>query len=317
MIKIIDFRKEHIAEAKKIALANYIEERAAATVLPEINSVDQLPCLDRFAENGLGAVMFDNEKMLGFLCCYDPWDNAFNTGIKGTFSPVHAHGCIAEDRNSTYKKLYQAAAKKWVDSGIISHAIALYAHDTQAVNAFFTCGFGLRSVDAIRSMDSLSITRNHDSIVFSELPKSGLVEIREMRRMLSAHLGESPCFMNSSFDVFNNWIKRAESRDSRVFTAGYDNKPVAFIETMKNSETFVSDMDCVINICGAFCMPEFRGRGIAAGLLDYVISMHRPEGYRCIGVDFESFNLTANGFWLRYFTAYTYGVVRRIDFPRT
>ena len=33
----------------------------------------------------------------------------------------------------------------------------------------------------------------------------------------------------------------------------------------------------------------------------------------CLGVDFESINPSAYGFWSKDFNAYTYGVVRRID----
>jgi len=39
----------------------------------------------------------------------------------------------------------------------------------------------------------------------------------------------------------------------------------------------------------------------------------KEEGYKLLGVDYESFNSTANGFWLKYFTPYTNSVVRRID----
>jgi hypothetical protein len=37
------------------------------------------------------------------------------------------------------------------------------------------------------------------------------------------------------------------------------------------------------------------------------------EGYTRLGADFESFNPAASGFWLKYFTAYTNSVARRID----
>ena len=39
----------------------------------------------------------------------------------------------------------------------------------------------------------------------------------------------------------------------------------------------------------------------------------KTDGYTCLGVDFESINPNAYGFWLKHFDAYTYSVVRRID----
>ena len=69
----------------------------------------------------------------------------------------------------------------------------------------------------------------------------------------------------------------------------------------------------MMNICGAYCMPEYRGTGIFNNLLAYLVTTLKSEGYTRLGVDFESFNPTARGFWLKHFTEYTNSVVRRID----
>lgn len=53
--------------------------------------------------------------------------------------------------------------------------------------------------------------------------------------------------------------------------------------------------------------------GVYQNLLDFLITTLKAEGYTCLGIDFESFNPTAYGFWLKYFNAYTNSVVRRID----
>lgn len=72
-MNIISFEKEHIDEAKAIALVNYQEERQFVKDLPEIS---ELPDLNELAGNGLGVAAFEQGKMVGFLCCYKPWDNA-------------------------------------------------------------------------------------------------------------------------------------------------------------------------------------------------------------------------------------------------
>ena len=116
MFSISDFSKSHIEEAKNMALMNYNEERAIVSELPQI---DDLPNLDSFADNGLGVSIFNENKMIGYLCCYDPWNNAFNSMAKGTFSPIHAHGAVIENRNLIYRKLYEAAAAKWILAEIL------------------------------------------------------------------------------------------------------------------------------------------------------------------------------------------------------
>lgn len=309
MINMMTFSKSHLAKAAEIALMNYNEERA---IVPELPNINKLPELDYFADNGLGVTMFDDNNMLGFLCCYEPWDNAFNSMARGTFSPIHAHGAIFENRGMVYKRLYQAAAEKWVNRGITYHAIGLYTHDSQALNALFTYGFGLRCIDAVRPLVNFECTPC-DGFVFDELEKTDVTIIREMRKLQAVHMGESPCFMCSSPDDVQNWLNRAETRDSRLFTASQAEKSIAYIEITDNGENFATEDGNMKNIRGAFCLPEYRGKGVAQRLLNYVISRLKSEGHNSLGVDFESFNPTASGFWLKHFTAYTNSVVRRID----
>ena len=47
-------------------------------------------------------------------------------------------------------------------------------------------------------------------------------------------------------------------------------------------------------------------------LVNYAMGVLRAEGYFKLGVDYESINPTAWGFWNKYFTAYTYSLTRRI-----
>jgi len=300
-MNILDFNTTHVKEAEKLALMNYNEERAAAALLPQI---DRIPDLTMFADNGLGAAAFDGEKMLGFLCCCSPWDNAFRSAARGTFSPIHAHGVIKENRSMICKKLYQSAAEKWVKSKITYHAIALYAHDSVSIEAMVSYGFGLRCVDAIREMKSIEAVHNKD-VDFCELYESERVKVRDMQRMSAEHLECSPSFIA--------YGGGAEGRASRVFTAIKEGRHIAFIEIADSGEAFVTGEADMVNICGAFCLPEFRGTGIFQSLMNYAMSVLEHEGYTKLGVDFESFNPTASGFWLKYFTAYTNSVVRRID----
>lgn len=305
-MNITDFTHNHIEQATALAKANYEEERKFVAVLP---SVDTLPDLTGFADNGLGVAALENGKMIGFLCCYTPWDNAFGTTrVKGTFSPIHAHGAVYENREMIYKRLYQASAEKWVKSGILSHAIGLYAHDKQAINSFFVNGFGLRCIDAIHPMEEI-ITIDFFKSEYSELERENRIEILPLQNGLTSHLESSPNFMRHEKHV----LERVQKRQSRVFVARQDNKAIAFIEIMNSGENFACDDISMMNICGAYCLLEYRGKSIYQDLLNHLISVLRSEGYTRLGVDFESFNPTAYGFWLKYFTAYTHSVVRRID----
>lgn len=313
-MNITDFTHNHIEEATTLAKANYEDERQFVTVLP---TVDTLPDLTPFADNCLGVAAFENGKMFGFLCCYSPCDNAFGTTrVKGTFSPIHAHGTVYENREMIYKRLYQSAAEKWVKNEILSHAIGLYAHDIQAIKSFFVNGFGLRCIDAIRPMEEIECLALSD-FSFYELERDRQIDILPLNNLLVTHLSRSPIFM--SFPQFDKQSlqNKLDEQHSRCFAAYKEDEMVAYIvayiKIKDSGENFACDDKSMQNICGAFCLPEYRGMGVYQNLLNFLITTLKVEGYTRLGVDFESFNPTAYGFWLKYFTAYTNSVVRRID----
>jgi hypothetical protein len=326
MIKIIDFNRSHIQWALEIAMANYEEERQQVSILPKI---DDLPDLTHFADNQLGVAAFDGEKMVGFLCAYDPREDAFGTtNVKGTFTPIHAHGVInthnAADiegtfinRDRIYSLLYQEAAKKWVQEGILSHGIALYQNDKEAVNSFYYNGFGLRCIDAIRSLEDIprfnfNLQKIKEQLEYCEVPREEYGQLLELHNALTAHLGSSPTFMK--FDPIKEEELYLRSPEGvRYFAVKTGGDYIAYVKVSAEGENFVTEDNSMMNICGAYCKPEYRGTGVYHNLLCYLMTTLKKEGYQLLGVDCESFNPTARGFWLKYFTEYTHSVVRRID----
>lgn len=308
---IVEFNHTHIPEAAALALANYEEERGYVLTLPQIEAV---PALTSFADNGLGVAAFDGGKMVGFLCCCPPFDNAFGTTIaKGVFSPMGANASIKENRAKIYAAMYQMAAVKWVKAGASSHAICLYAHDEETQRQLYRYGFGLRCMDAICDMKEIEDVSSTCPFEMRMVSKSENALLRPLRRMLTAHLGESPCFMRSSQERTEAILPMDEERSTHVFACFKNGLPVAFLEVSDGGETFASELHGVKNICGAFCLPECRGKGVIQSLLNFAMSILKAEGFIRLGVDFESFNPTAYGFWLKYFVPYTHSVVRRID----
>ena len=309
-MELMDFSFAHIPDALELLRVNYEEERQAILTLPPFT---QPPSLDGFVRNGLGAAAYEGGEMLGFLCCYPPIDFAFGVpGLKGTFSPIHGHGAAARQREKVYARLYQAAAEKWARQGIVSHAIGLYAHDMEGLQSFFTNGFGLRTMDAIRPLQAIPSIEGL-AFQYTELEKVQAGEIVDLRNGLLSHLAKSPTFMHFPPMSREQASKLSEERHSRIFTASLGTRRIAFLEITDRGENFVCDDPGMMNICGAYCLCEFRGTGAYHNLLCHVIHTLQSEGYTWLGVDFESFNPTARGFWLKHFQPYTSGLVRRID----
>lgn len=309
-MNILNFEKKHVKEAMALALANYYDERQFVKELPEVCDI---PDLNHLAENGLGVAAFENGKMIGFLCCYDPFDNAFRaTDVRGIFSPMGAHVAVSENRTKIYAAMYQVAGEKWVKAGAVSHAICLYAHDEELQWLFFRYGFGLRCLDAIRPMELIDCEYciGYD---FAELLEEECHVIYPLHLALNHHYCKSPFFMNRKPETKEEFIASSMQDAGRYFVAKQNGKVCAFLKIAASGETFVATGNGYRHIRGAYCLPEHRGKGLYQNLLNFTISKLKSEGYSKLGVNFESFNPTARGFWLKYFAPYTNSVVRRID----
>jgi GNAT superfamily N-acetyltransferase len=307
-MQIVDFTAAYVEQATQIAKQNYETERRFVHKLPH---VEIIPDLTPFAGNGLGAALVDGEELIGLLWSVPPFKNAFgSTGVTGVFSPMGANGAVGNNRAYVYARLYQAVGAKWVRIGAASHAVCLYAHDKEVQEQFFRYGFGLRCVDAIRGMDKIDVPLC-ENYTFSELALKEHFNIFPFIELFNRHFLASPTFM-----IRPDWTKEKflESvKDDRFFVARKDGNIIAFISVSKAGETFIRSIPGYIHADGAFCLPEYRGTGVLQGLLNRAATTLKAEGYKYLGVDFESINPSAYAFWLKHFTAYTHSVVRRID----
>ena len=308
-MKILDFEPCYIEAAQAIALMCYNDERALVPALPDVG---KLPGLGYYAENNLGVAAVDGEKLLGFFCWHRPFDNLFGSS-KGTCVDVHAHGAVKQNRAEVYDRLYQAAAEKWVSNNVLSHCVVLYEHDMAANEAFSLNGFGRRCVDAIRETTPIAVPVC-EGVTFRQAGKDDAAFIALAGNNIGITLSKSPTFIPYPGDeTIEDAIKGIESGDYPCFIAYEHCRPVAFFCIRKNGENFVSYDASVMNICGAYALPEVRGKSISAGLLSWLMGWLRENGYSRCGVDYECFNPTARKFWAKYFTPYTNAVVRRID----
>lgn len=207
--------------------------------------------------------------------------------------------------------MYQAAGAKWVQSGAVSHAICLYAHDEE-LQRLFHYGFGLRCLDAIRPMELIDCKPCAD-FCFAELPKTECHFVYPLHLALNRHYCISPFFMNRRPETQEEFVAASMQEEVRYFVAKQNGKICAFLRISASGEAFIATGNTYRHITGAYCLPEHRGKGVYQNLLNFTISTLKREGYTSLGVNFESFNPTGRGFWLKYFAAYTNSVVRRID----
>ncbi|MBR2718689.1 MAG: GNAT family N-acetyltransferase [Clostridia bacterium] len=313
-MNIVDFELRHVAEAACLAEKQLNEERKHFP-LPDAS----VPDLSWLADSPLSVAAEENGRMVGYLGGWGPVEGMFGTSgmpeakqFVGVFSPVHLHAVAVDAPERTWQRLYQAAAEKWARAGAVYHAISLYEHDEKAKCTLFRYGFGQRCADAIRRVEPLSAAQV-PGITLCELPKGSAEVVRELRIGLDIHLTHSPTFMLRNHEVRQKWLEDVKHRDSRLFVAMAGDKAVAFMEVCGGGENYLTEHPGMANICGAYCLEEQRGKGVSQVLLDYILNTLRAEGMTWLGVDYETMNPTAAGFWEKYFRPYTASLVRRID----
>lgn len=283
MLKIIDFCENHIDQAKNISIENFNNAKKSIQFLPKIN---ELPDFLPLTKNNLGVSAFDDEKPIGYLCCYGPWDNAFATSkAKGIWSPLHGNGLFENRYRNVYSKMYQEASKKWVNLGITSHAITYYTHNSDIKNQLFRYGFGLRCIDAIRLTEEIDVIKNCD-IDFMELEYENFSKIIPLDKLLRDHLKNSPTFLCYEIgeEDKDNQIKRVIQNNFRYFVAKRNNEIIAYIKITDEGENFITEQNCVKNICGAYCISEYRGKNIIQNLLNYVLIIIKNEKIVLLGL---------------------------------
>ena len=309
-MQIVDFTAAHVEQAARIAKINYDEERGHVPVLPPVDSV---PDLTEYAENGLGVAALEGGEMLGFLCCKNPWDNAWHIpGLRHVFSPMGANGTISLGRAKIYARLYETAGAKWVKAGAGSHGICLYAHDTAGQAQFFRYGFGMRCIDAIRGLDGVADTEC-DGYTFNELTPDEAIVTMPLDNRLHGYLLDSPFFLYRAEHNETDYKEYLNMNKPTCFAAEFEGRTVAYFFAEREGETFIMDTPGYYHISAAYCLPEHRGKGLSQRLLYLLTQKLKSQGYNRLGVDYESVNPSGSAFWGKHFDAYTHSVVRRID----
>ena len=309
-MQIIPFDRPHIPEAEALALRCYQEERRHVPALPERAS---LSVAQQFAGNGLSVAAVEDGRLIGFLCGVGPFPNAFrSTTATGVFSPMGGHGAVPEKREKIYAMMYQAAAERWVQAGAVSHAVCLYAHDEAAQRQFFRYGFGMRCVDGIRLPEPIPVTPCplYDC---AELPPEDWAQVYPLDLALHEHYLQSPFFMRRQPDDLEAFLASSAEENARYFVARQNGCICAYVKTIGEGETVIAGGEGYCHVHGAYCLPEHRGQGLYPNLLNFAMAQLKKDGCIRLGVDYESINPTAWGFWGKHFDAYTHSVVRRID----
>lgn len=299
-----------------IAFARVFEQDAldAYPTLPRPDQSALPQMMEDVAARGYGVIACDGGKVVGCLTVVGPYPE-FHGGASGIFSPLLT--CLVPDENADrlFTAMLTALGEIPALAGVDAMAVSIFAHRTDLKESIVLNGFGARCADAVQHIDTFPQPRVDFPFDIQEVHWRDAVSILEVKRALAAHLHGSPVFMEY-FDFTPEFVARkSEERKSVHLVARDGDRIIGYIEATFEGENYLTVHPLMRNICGAGVLPEYRGQGIMRELVARLADRYRAEGITTLGVDYETMNPNARGFWERYFVAYTRSFERRFDHP--
>ena len=314
-IRLEPFRAGHVPEAASLAAAAVGRLRAEVPLLPATwgSAATIEPFLATLADAGSGVAAFDGPRLTGHLVA---WPGT-RQGLSWVFSPEVGNAAESVDGRGVRETMYAEMAADWVARGIESHVVAVPATDRAALDTWSWLGFGVSTVDAIRDLRPVDRSGPAD-VRYRRGGPSDVEAMIALEEGLRAHVAGSPVFFVVGPPRTQAiQLERLSDPAIATFIAEDAGGAIGYLRigpAADDAATIIRDPGTA-SITGAFTVPERRGQAIASTLLDAALGWARAEGYVRCAVDFESANLLARRFWLRFFTPVVLSLTRRID-PR-
>lgn len=307
--------EDHLSDAAALVVEGYRRERHEVPALTERpENQDQIAAsLRKWLARAPGVVAFEDDRMSGFLLGL-PVPN-LRGRHRGTYVAEWSHAASGERRGLVYRYLYETLSKTWVENGCLTHAITLFAHDKEALDAWFWNSFGLLLVDAIRDLSPVNAPIPQGI----EIRRATMDDLDQVVRLREAHqryMAQAPIFMPLlEFDSREERAGFLEDPSNAVFLAMRGGEAVSYIQYQPEGDgtaRAVRDPGTVA-ITGAYTQEDLRSGGIASVLLGHLVDQVRSTGFHRVSVDFESFNIHGSRFWMRHFAPVCYSVIRSVD----
>lgn len=266
-------------------------------------------------EHGSGVIVRQHGQIAGCLQAVGPIAD-FRPGAQGVYAPLTS--CLVDDNvdvDRVFTTMFAALGELLAFAGTTLAAFTCFPHHIELNASLGQNGFGVRCADAVTAIADLPAVVPDIGFILEEIHWRDAAQIMEVKESLNAHLASSPMFMEHFRFTPESLAARSEQRQSVYIVALDGDRIVGFIESTFLGENYLTRSPHMRNICGAGVLPEYRNGGIMRALLIALANKYRDEGIVTLGVDYETFNPNARGFWERYFSPYTWSWERRFDMP--
>lgn len=316
--EILAFQKEHREAAAELLAARHRRDRQREPDLPARyeNAAETRSLLETWlGEAATGVAALRNSRLVGFLLSI--FDFPYQT--RDVLVPSSGHAVEPEDGYETYRQMYAAISPDWLANGYFMHHIVLPAGDQQALEAWFSLGFGQEGAFGIRDTSPVATPGVAHDIEIHEAGQEDIGNIVEMVENMWRYHAEAPIFRPHLPEGRERSRARHEellaNPEAVHFIAYCAQRPVGMQAFgPPNPRAAILTPDHCIDIAAAYTEPDQRGVGVATALLDQGFAWARERGMeRCLSLWYTA-NLLGARFWLGHgFRPVMYRLTRRID----
>lgn len=261
-------------------------------------------------EKGNAIVAKMNEIIVGYMAwMYFDFHNE-----RTAFCPIIGHASINENKEKVYLQLYNNSSKKWVQDNRFNHLWMTFYEDTNLKNMLYELGFGSYVMDAYQKAP-LDIFQVNCPYRITKAVSDDVDALLELANKTTQYYSDAPIFLNRH-DFSRDYIAQIINYE-HVFIAWDNNNMIGVISFSVNQgyhfERLTSVESSYICDLGAYIKPEYRGKGVGAGLLKEVFDYCERIGNPFIHVSYETANTYASRFWPKYFKPVIRSVRRTIN----
>ena len=321
-IEVVPLQEEHVQDAAALLTRHYLAIRQRVPSLPSIDDVAArmarywaergLPALDESA--GLlpllqtrpfspqprrpAVAAFKDGQLVGYLRTSQLAPNSAFTGMQNlAVDPV--------DGELTYREMYASVAQQWLAEGDTFHFVKVFAADNQAVETWFSLGFGQVSVQGFRDTNY-----THEKATGIEVVPARAEHIEMLVQLQSEHRryeSEAPMFIpfeSASPDIIEARQEEMEALlrdpDRRYWVAFQNGNPAGMMSlepAAGSGSSPLLQMTRMVHAADALTGEAARDPNVRGMLLDTALNWARGQGYERCYTGFTASDTLARRFW--------------------